>query len=373
MSAKSHVSLVVFCVAGMLSLYSRVTCAAEYTMTLVSAGGKVDVTVDVWTAPERWDSLSLPEQRGDVQTGRLVVFSGERYFWFRGNVTAPMDVLYLNTGRQVIGILENVTESSLRGICEPALAVLLLPGGFVARHQLAGGNLLVSEAFPLLVQTETTDKQRQAQLKVMLQKLSRAANVNAAAANDLGACYLSHRMFSQARLLYQRRSRLESGSPASKVGIALAAAGEGQLDEAMQLLLDVIASDSAYVDAYLHLARIFQRLNKGDAVAATLASGVSKHPELLALRLELARLYIRNGIPAQGVALLESAPKGSLADAATVSRVMGDAYLRQGDAAKAAAAYLHYLDVFPYAPHGAELRLFIARHRRNAHESDGAQ
>ena len=361
-----RIHYIVLYIVGLFALVPSMAAANVTEITIITAKAPVNLKVEWWTAPEKWDDLTLTKDEELGNSGRLIVMPGERYFWFHGVSGRARDVLYVDANRQVVGILENVNDNGLHGVCEPSLAVVLLPAGFVEQHGIGKGNLIVSEKEPLRLHTMTSDRQLRTELSVMLKRLSRSASTNSRSTQELGECYLSHRMYTDAVMLFERAIRKGSDVKVSRIGLAVALAGTGKYETAMNALISVIEEDSTNVDAYLHLARLFQKVKKIDAVVATLANGVKQHPELLTLRLELAKLCVRIGMLDDAASVLHDAPlsssKDPAADAAAISRVTGDIHLRRGEMTMAAKAYQHFLKVYPNAPHGAELRLFISRH-----------
>ena len=327
---------------------------------IVTAGAVASVDVWVWTTPENWVYPDISTPVKEAAAAGIAIFPSERYYWFEGNPEAPMDVLYLNGERQVIGILERVS-GGIHGVCIPAQAVVFLPAGMVAQYHMRQGNLVVSPDDSITILPKPTTEDPAKALGSMIHRLKRSARLYEKAGVELGECYLENRMYGDAISLFEKQLQKKARTDA-KVGLALALAGAGRLDESVQQLAAVIDSDDDSQEAYLHLTGIFRRMNNLEGTVTVLKAGLQKHPERLELRLELAKVYLQIGnLPAAAV-VLENAPNTSVPDGAMISRVMGDVYLRQGRMVEAATAYQRYLAVYSSAPHAAELRLFIARH-----------
>lgn len=327
---------------------------------IVTAGAVAPMDVWVWTTPEQWVFPDIPPAPTAAAAAGIAIFSSERYYWFEGNPESPMDVLYLNGERQVIGVLERVS-SGIHGVCTPAQAVVFLPAGTVAQYQMRQGNLVVSPDDSVTVLPKPATEDPRKALGAMIYRLKRSARRYEKVGLELGECYLENRMYGDAISLFEKQLQKKVSTDA-KVGLALGLAGAGRLEESVQQLAEVIDSDDDSPEAYLHLTGIFKRMNNLEGTVTVLQAGLQKHPERLELRLELAKVFLQIGKLSAAATELENAPNTSAKDGAMISRVMGDVYLRQGRMVEAATAYQRYLAVYSSAPHAAELRLFIARH-----------
>ncbi|MBN2530224.1 MAG: tetratricopeptide repeat protein [Deltaproteobacteria bacterium] len=355
---------------GIAALYaSAVVAAADDAkrITIVTADAALQQNALLWTTPEQWNTPVLPGGTDSDDWVGVAKFSGERYYWFKGSADVQMDVLYVDANRQVVGMLEQVEDTSVHGVCKPVLAVLFLKGGSIRRHGFQTGNLVVPEHWDLEVQTATDEKELTLQLGTMKTKMARFATGSVDAHLELGECFLAQREYTHAQSAYEavlQQALTIQDKTDVMIGLAKTLAGMGKVDEAIKMFAAVIEKDSRNVTAYLHLARIFRSVKKVEGIVATLATGIERHPELIALRMELAQLYIQTNQVEKAMGLLNEAPSKTKKERAQLSRVMGDAHLRRGDMAAAAESYALYLRFHPSAPHAAELRLFIARHRK---------
>lgn len=331
---------------------------------IVSATGTVDIDVQLMSIPEQW--AVAPQALMSLGTngpeGVLVKYPFARHVGFVANRSVPMDVLFVTEDGQVRGFFENVTDSEYHGFDKPVIAVIFVHGGVVKKNSIQRGNLVVSQGFSLAPTVNSSLAVQDDFRSGVEKKMKRSAEKSVRVSAELGAFYLEQRAYQKAQAVYRKWLSIDPNNTVSQIGLAMALSGMGEVDKAIEKLGEVISRDGTNEDAYFHLARIFRHVKKVDAIIAILASGVASHPEMIGIRLELARLYIELGNLPNAASILNSAPTTNQKDSARIARVRGDIHLRNGDMAGAAAAYRIYLAMFPSAPHASELRLFISRH-----------
>ncbi|MBN2339857.1 MAG: tetratricopeptide repeat protein [Deltaproteobacteria bacterium] len=338
--------------------------SAEPNVTVVSASGSVKLRTAELTTPEQWPLAAAMLKEQPQLDAVLVRYPNARYTGIVASQDAPLDVLFIDSDGQVRGILETLDDNFFHGFEKPVIAMLCLRAGAVARHKMARGNLVLLGTGAFAATAPGSAKETLANLKDAESRLRKAAARNSRSALELGALYLEQRDFEKAKRVFSEQVA-KKGDASSRIGLAMALSGMGEVERSIQMLIDVVQSDDSNEEAYLNLARIFRYVRKVDAIVAVLAAGVSAHPELLSLRLELAKLYLENGKLNVAAQILDAGIfNAGAVDKAKLARVRGDVYLREGALSDAAASYAAYLDVFPSAPHAAELRLFIARHRK---------
>jgi len=102
----------------------------------------VRVQVEVAATPSARALGLMYRRRLSPNAGMLFVFPDEavRRFWMK-NTFLPLDMIFLDRTRRVVGVVENATplSSAALGPDAPAMYVLEVHAGFVAAHGIAPG------------------------------------------------------------------------------------------------------------------------------------------------------------------------------------------------------------------------------------------
>ena len=111
-----------------------------------TARGTAEVGLEVAATPEaRNRGLMYRESLADGR-GMLFVFEddADHDFWMK-NTLIPLDMIFIDAERQVVGVHANATPLSTASISigAPSRYVLEVPGGWAARHGVATGDRVV--------------------------------------------------------------------------------------------------------------------------------------------------------------------------------------------------------------------------------------
>ena len=117
-------------------------------------------------------------------------------------------------------------------------------------------------------------------------------------------------------------------------------AGQGRLGEAETLFTRAITIDDRLAGAHMNLAYLYLLKGAPEKTISELNKVLSLEPSNTDALYKLARLLLSQGRADECIALVE---KSAHAEAAFMLLVLGDAYLKKGDADKAEARYLQVL------------------------------
>ncbi len=117
--------------------------APQVVIYPASGAPRVEVQVELARTPEEQErGLMFRKELGPAQ-GMLFVFprAEVRRFWMR-NTYIPLDMLFFDEQRRVVGIEENTVphDERGRGPDEPARYVLEVPGGYARLHGIGLGS-----------------------------------------------------------------------------------------------------------------------------------------------------------------------------------------------------------------------------------------
>lgn len=121
-------------------------------------------------------------------------------------------------------------------------------------------------------------------------------------------------------------------------------AKQGKLKEAEGFFLRAIGVDNRLIGAHMNLAYLYLLRGEPDKTAAQLEKVLSLDPANADAAYRLAWVLFSQGKFDECIALLDKVKESQTLSAATLA-VLGDAYLRKGDAVKAEENYLLALDV----------------------------
>ncbi|HEX9880256.1 MAG TPA: DUF192 domain-containing protein [Candidatus Binatia bacterium] len=139
MKLKGALSLAVFLAGGLLACHP----ASAPRVILVGAGNReIPVRVEIADTPERRIKGLQYREELAVDAGMLFIFSSEEVhtFWMK-NTPLPLDMIFIDAGRKVVGIVESAVPFSTtsRSVGVPSQFVLEVNGGFARRHGVAVG------------------------------------------------------------------------------------------------------------------------------------------------------------------------------------------------------------------------------------------
>ena len=138
---------------GALSIGLALACTdpAAPSVSIDTGEKTVRVTVEIADEPEE-RTLGLM-YRTDLapDEGMLFLFpeERERSFWMK-NTPTSLDILYVSTDGEIVGIAEHTKPYSVDPIPSgaPSERVLEVPAGFVERHGVAVGDRITYHAVP---------------------------------------------------------------------------------------------------------------------------------------------------------------------------------------------------------------------------------
>ncbi len=126
-------------------------------------------------------------------------------------------------------------------------------------------------------------------------------------------------------------------------------AQQGRLDEAESLFARAVRADESLTGARMNLAHLHLLKREPEKAAAQLREVLRREPANAEAGHRLAWLLLRQGRLDECVALAESL-KGTQGPSAPLSAVLGEAYLRKGDARAAVAAFQRAVELNPDEP-----------------------
>ena len=126
------------------ALVAVASCEAQPKVTIVTqAGRSVVFQVEVADTPAK-RTLGL-QYRKELADGRGMIFlfpaETQQSFWMK-NTPLPLDMIFINAERKIVGIVEQTTPFSLdsRSVAAPSQFVLEINGGLAKRHGIRPGD-----------------------------------------------------------------------------------------------------------------------------------------------------------------------------------------------------------------------------------------
>lgn len=113
-------------------------------VTITTATGEEAlVSVEIADSPDERRTGLMYRTDLEPDEGMLFLFEeeGDRTFWMK-NTPTPLDMIFIGTDGRIVGIREDTEPYSERpvGVDRPSRAVLEVPTGFVARHDIEAGD-----------------------------------------------------------------------------------------------------------------------------------------------------------------------------------------------------------------------------------------
>jgi uncharacterized membrane protein (UPF0127 family) len=120
-------------------------CRQRPQVIIRSAHGPVTVTVEIANAPATRARGLMYRTDLEPDAGKLFIFPQphELRFWMK-NTPLPLDMIFINDARTVVGIVANARPFSTQGLGVNGASkyVLEVHGGFCARRGIAAGDVV---------------------------------------------------------------------------------------------------------------------------------------------------------------------------------------------------------------------------------------
>ena len=137
----------------LIALIASVTaCQAEPKVTITTRDGrKVSFTVEIADTPSKRE-MGL-QYRRDLAADRGMIFifpaESQQSFWMK-NTPLPLDMIFINRERKIVGIVEQTVPFSLdaRSVGAPSQYVLEINGGLTQRHGIRAGDAVRFDDIP---------------------------------------------------------------------------------------------------------------------------------------------------------------------------------------------------------------------------------
>jgi uncharacterized membrane protein (UPF0127 family) len=127
-----------------LMMLSAASCEAQPKVTILTKSGReAAFQVEVADTPAK-RTMGL-QYRKDLGSDRGMIFlfpsEAPQSFWMK-NTPIPLDMIFINRERRIVGIVEQTTPYSLdsRSVGAPSQFVLEINGGLAKRHGIQTGD-----------------------------------------------------------------------------------------------------------------------------------------------------------------------------------------------------------------------------------------
>ena len=167
----------------------------------------------------------------------------------------------------------------------------------------------------------------------------------------LGGAYLGKGDADKAREMFEEALKLNPGNPNAANNLARLELNAGNEAAARDLYEAVLARDSSQTTALLSLSALDYRQGKFQEAIERMEVGLNKYPQDMALRLGLARLYLRTGQPSANLTLVYEAVEEQ-ANHPLMLQVLGDSQSALGDFAAAEVSYKKAVSLVPESATG---------------------
>ena len=354
---------------GAVFLSSVGICSGDAEVLLITSRQSVALKVKVARTPEEWSRGLEGVESLEEDEAFLYLFPRETIFTFSTrDVGFPIDAIFVDKTGHVESMQENVHGDRNHASPSPHLAILQTRTGFCEKNKVEKGNLIFSEDINLKPRERTSNLEEEAAAaRRLLEKSARALPRDPDAQFELAMFHSGRKDYLEAEKAFRRSLDIKSDVRAL-VGLGDALAGQGKPQEAQEQFQKAVEMDPSHMQAYTRLVRMLLVAKNNTKVVEMLEEAVRTHPDILELRLHLARTYLSTGDLDDAQKVL--APVlDDLALGPDARRVLGDVHLRRGEMEKAAECYIEFLTVYPSAPHAAELRTFILVHKVKVEQS----
>ncbi len=163
----------------------------------------------------------------------------------------------------------------------------------------------------------------------------------------MAACHLAANQWEQARQYLDQALKIKPDDASAVKNLARLDVMDGDPAKARGLLEGLIKAHPTDTDAQVLLARVVESM-EGPAPAITaLEQALERNPEALAVRSELARLYVQSGQPQRVIELTRELTDKDIARQPSLLEKRGKALLATGDADAAMREFKRLLELFP--------------------------
>ncbi len=135
-----------------VTLGGATACQAEPKVTITTqVGRQIGFVVEIADTPSKRE-MGL-QYRRDLATDRGMIFlfpaESVQSFWMK-NTPLPLDMIFINRERKIVGIVEQTVPFSLdpRSVSAPSQFVLEINGGLSKRHGIKAGDSVRFESIP---------------------------------------------------------------------------------------------------------------------------------------------------------------------------------------------------------------------------------
>lgn len=137
----------------LIAMLAAVTaCQAEPKVMITTKEGRtVSFAVEIADTPSKRE-MGL-QYRRDLAADRGMIFlfpaESQQSFWMK-NTPLPLDMIFINGDRKIVGIVEQTVPFSLdpRSVSAPSQFVLEINGGLSKRHGIKAGDAVRFEDIP---------------------------------------------------------------------------------------------------------------------------------------------------------------------------------------------------------------------------------
>jgi uncharacterized membrane protein (UPF0127 family) len=129
---------------ALVMLHGVAACQAEPKVTIsTKQGGQVTFQVEVADTPAKREmGLQYRRELADDH-GMIFIFpvESQQSFWMK-NTPIPLDMIFINRDRKIVGIVEQTTPFSFdpRSVPAPSTYVLEIKGGLAKRYSIHAGD-----------------------------------------------------------------------------------------------------------------------------------------------------------------------------------------------------------------------------------------
>jgi len=137
----------------LLALVASVTaCQAEPKVTITTKDGRnVSFAVEIADTPSKREMGLQYRHELAADRGMIFLFPAEsqQSFWMK-NTPLPLDMIFINHERKIVGIVEQTAPFSLdpRSVGAPSQYVLEINGGLAKRHAIKAGDAVRFDGIP---------------------------------------------------------------------------------------------------------------------------------------------------------------------------------------------------------------------------------
>ena len=358
---KVIVQLLIFLFVFNVYALQKNTAAIQDQLTVVTRRQSVDVVFDLLKEETFCDikisNLSLP-----LKSAFVLGFTSIRYAAVYGSKSAA-DLLFINERGEILKVVTNAVYPFIYTCETPASAVVVFKSGFLKQHSVKKDDLIIFKRFRLSGRSilKTIENSKKKVRSLLLKNVNRYKH----GYYDAGLFFQGVEDYQQA-VNYYKMAFDKYKTPKSLNSLAMAYAKLGKLDLAAGTFAKLIDLFPEYREGYKTLFSFLVLLHKSEMAFNMYTQAITKYPELIFLKVQLAAIYIKYGRLESADKLLNSIDLSNEKDdsdlRAEFLKVNGSKEVRTGDFKKAAVFYRDYLKIYPFCPGSIQLRLFVLKH-----------